>query len=372
MIHSVNVSESWFMTISTWWEFPTLTKVITFLVVALTCIIQRTKWRKMLSCQPQFTIRDPQTSLPYVKIGLIIKSKRLNNISGGISQIAWTLLFIAKVAFLAWSQNRRGALLFIKVIHQISRPHWLKNIRFEANLSKITRSVAAIKSLRCALFPPFLKKYLTKAVESNPKNVDKILDKCICMVYLVGLTLGPCAKLSTYLNTNSYRKRNPAGYLYSILITLPVNGLGLVLQAQLPIARQGTPTSPISAMQSANRPTSTWCSTLSIPVTGLLWKWTSTVVIGGLGSLWMPLKGWVGMHSSSWPNMASMRLWVDRWDVVSLCFNLTHCGRDQIDAISQTTYSNAFSRMKMNEFHLGFHWSLFLRFELTIFQHWFR
>ena len=27
---------------------------------------------------------------------------------------------------------------------------------------------------------------------------------------------------------------------------------------------------------------------------------------------------------------------------------LTHWGRDQIDAISQTTFSNAFSRMKMN------------------------
>ena len=51
---------------------------------------------------------------------------------------------------------------------------------------------------------------------------------------------------------------------------------------------------------------------------------------------------------------------------------LTHWGRDQIDAMSQTTFSNAFSRMKMNEFRIGFHWSLFLRFELTIFQHWFR
>ena len=35
--------------------------------------------------------------------------------------------------------------------------------------------------------------------------------------------------------------------------------------------------------------------------------------------------------------------------------------------ISQTTFSNAFSGMK---FSLRFHWSLFLRFELTIFQHW--
>ena len=47
-------------------------------------------------------------------------------------------------------------------------------------------------------------------------------------------------------------------------------------------------------------------------------------------------------------------------------------GQDQIDAMSQTIHSNAFSRMKMNEFRLGFHWSLFLGLELTIFQHWFR
>ena len=51
---------------------------------------------------------------------------------------------------------------------------------------------------------------------------------------------------------------------------------------------------------------------------------------------------------------------------------LTHWGRDKMDTISQTTFSNAFSWMKMHEFHLRFHWSLFLRIELTIFQHWFR
>ena len=43
-----------------------------------------------------------------------------------------------------------------------------------------------------------------------------------------------------------------------------------------------------------------------------------------------------------------------------------------IAAISQTTFSNAFSWVKMYEFRLGFHWSVFLRLELTIFQHWFR
>ena len=52
--------------------------------------------------------------------------------------------------------HRRGALLFFWVIHQISRSHRLKNRRFESNLSKITRPVAAIKSLRFAL----LKRYV--------------------------------------------------------------------------------------------------------------------------------------------------------------------------------------------------------------------
>ena len=44
----------------------------------------------------------------------------------------------------------------------------------------------------------------------------------------------------------------------------------------------------------------------------------------------------------------------------------------QMDAISQTTFSNAFSWMKMFEFRLEFHRSLFPRVQLTIFQQWFR
>ena len=54
------------------------------------------------------------------------------------------------------------------------------------------------------------------------------------------------------------------------------------------------------------------------------------------------------------------------------CNELTHWGRDKMDAISQTTFWSAFSWMKMFEFRLKFHWSLFLRVQLTIFQHWFR
>ena len=51
---------------------------------------------------------------------------------------------------------------------------------------------------------------------------------------------------------------------------------------------------------------------------------------------------------------------------------LTHWGRDKMDAISQTTFSRAFSSMKIVVFWLNFHWNLFSRVQLTLFQHWFR
>ena len=41
-------------------------------------------------------------------------------------------------------------------------------------------------------------------------------------------------------------------------------------------------------------------------------------------------------------------------------------------AIFQTTFWDAFSWMKIYELRLIFHWALFLRVQLTIFQHWFR
>ena len=50
----------------------------------------------------------------------------------------------------------------------------------------------------------------------------------------------------------------------------------------------------------------------------------------------------------------------------------THWGRDKMAAIFQTTLWNGFSWMKMYEFRLTFHWSLFLGVQLTLFQHWFR
>ena len=52
--------------------------------------------------------------------------------------------------------------------------------------------------------------------------------------------------------------------------------------------------------------------------------------------------------------------------------SLRHIPLDKMAAISKTTISDAISWMKSFVFWLRFHWSLFLRFQLTIFQHWFR
>ena len=55
----------------------------------------------------------------------------------------------------------------------------------------------------------------------------------------------------------------------------------------------------------------------------------------------------------------------------SYCIS-THWGWDEMVAISQTAFSNAFCWMKMYEFHLRFCWNLFRRSELTMFPHCFR
>ena len=56
----------------------------------------------------------------------------------------------------------------------------------------------------------------------------------------------------------------------------------------------------------------------------------------------------------------------------NMYMSLTNWGWDKMAAIFQTTCSNTLSWMKMYEFRLKFHWSLFLRVQLTIFQYWFR
>ena len=78
-----------------------------------------------------------------------------------------------------------------------------------------------------------------------------------------------------------------------------------------------------------------------------------------------------------------MMLNLDYWDslvdmdVITLsCPNLneglTHLPLNKMAAILQTTYSSAFSWMKMLEVRLKLYWNLFLMVKLTISQCWFR
>ena len=55
-----------------------------------------------------------------------------------------------------------------------------------------------------------------------------------------------------------------------------------------------------------------------------------------------------------------------------VCDHLIHCGQDTMAASFLKTFSNAFSWMKMHEFRLRFHWSLFLRLDLILLHHWLR
>ena len=58
------------------------------------------------------------------------------------------------------------------------------------------------------------------------------------------------------------------------------------------------------------------------------------------------------------------------WPIITLLS--THLPLDKMAAFSQTIFSDAFSWMKIFVFWSIFHWSLFLRFQLTITQHWLR
>ena len=64
-------------------------------------------------------------------------------------------------------------------------------------------------------------------------------------------------------------------------------------------------------------------------------------------------------------------LLIAHFDMVSSNYDLNSSPPGQkMAAISQTTFFNVFSWMKSFVFWYEFHWSLFLRFQLTMSQHW--
>ena len=81
----------------------------------------------------------------------------------------------------------------------------------------------------------------------------------------------------------------------------------------------------------------------------------------------------IDQTSRSLPNTFQLfACWINQKCLSISITTLTHWGRDKMAAVSQTILSNPFSWMKMLEFRLKFHRSLFLGVQLTIIQHWFR
>ena len=97
-----------------------------------------------------------------------------------------------------------------------------------------------------------------------------------------------------------------------------------------------------------------------------------------LNQTWMSLAA--NKHVCEYKHLLSTAVYHDLTSFSTNDFNscmlmlllLTHRNRDKMDAISQTTYSSEKYLMDMFEIILKCHQSLFLRVQLTIFQHWFR
>ena len=60
------------------------------------------------------------------------------------------------------------------------------------------------------------------------------------------------------------------------------------------------------------------------------------------------------------------------WTTIGHCHTKHNKAEAKLPPLSQMTFSNAFSWMNMYEFCIKLHWDLFLKFELIIFQHWFK
>ena len=110
---------------------------------------------------------------------------------------------------------------------------------------------------------------------------------------------------------------------------------------------------------------------------GVILQMTHSYLWMQIVSFWSPINNkpaiawcWTGNKTLSDPKMA-LFIWLDIYGSFHLDV-LTHLPQDKMAAISQTIFSDAFSLMKSFLFWLKFHWSLFLRFQLTITQCWFR
>ena len=114
----------------------------------------------------------------------------------------------------------------------------------------------------------------------------------------------------------------------------------------------------------------------------IIWTNAGILLIGPLGTNFSEIL--IGIQMLSFKKM-HLKMSSAKWRPFCLGLNelmgllvadntrcLTHLTLDKMAAISQKIFSVAFSWMKSSVFWLKFPWSLFLRVQLTITQHWFR
>ena len=85
------------------------------------------------------------------------------------------------------------------------------------------------------------------------------------------------------------------------------------------------------------------------------------------------------LHRNSLLALARFQYWMlkkNPWRVQRTLYvmklRLPHRGSDKMADVFHTAFKNVFDWLKMFEFRIQFHWSLFPRILLTIVQHWFR
>ena len=98
---------------------------------------------------------------------------------------------------------------------------------------------------------------------------------------------------------------------------------------------------------------------------GMMWTWVSRSA-GNRKHYWCEWK----LHGTVSLIWASHSWGYQQW--WSGMTPLTHLPLDKMVTFSQTIFWDEFSWMKNFVFWLKFHWSLFLRVQLTTTQHWFR
>ena len=86
---------------------------------------------------------------------------------------------------------------------------------------------------------------------------------------------------------------------------------------------------------------------------------------------------WYMYYANNWKLKVDVWWLIDRWRTPQNGHHitdgfLTHRGWDKIDAIFAGNIYKYIFFNEMYQFRLKFHWDLFLRVRLTIFQHWFR